>query len=90
MTFGSKTFARAVGEAFDGDQLEGICDGCDMPHSRCACDPELPVCACCDGPLDKQGFCASCEEHTKLEPTDDNIYRGWYAAEVAALRRDEK
>jgi hypothetical protein len=40
MTFGSKTFARVSGEPFDGDQLEGVCNGCDLPHSRCACDPE--------------------------------------------------
>ena len=59
----TRTFIRAQGEAYDADQLEGICEGCDLRHSRCACDPEpTNLCETCEGVLTFTGWCFQCDD----------------------------
>ena len=40
MAFGSRTFARVSGEAFDADQITLPCEQCGLSEYECECELE--------------------------------------------------
>lgn len=56
-------FIRAVGEAFDADQLGWHCEDCGGSEWQCDCEQdEAPRCLHCDGILPASLHCDACDD----------------------------